>query len=113
MHIRAGAKGSVGFVIFKEKLFLEILDLQNITGFRSKIVAARMSESGQTEKNSVRAYVFRFALELGHRSTQSACLKRAKTGSGTMNVRKTRSRAVCTDNLNAGVAVMKSAQDGA
>jgi hypothetical protein len=23
---------------------------------------------GQTEKNSVRAYVFRFALELGHRS---------------------------------------------
>jgi len=28
MHIRAGAKGSVGFVIFKEKLFLETLDLQ-------------------------------------------------------------------------------------
>jgi hypothetical protein len=27
-----------------------------------------MSETGQTEKNSVRAYVFRFALELGHRS---------------------------------------------
>jgi hypothetical protein len=26
------------------------------------------SASGQTEKNSVRAYVFRFALELGHRS---------------------------------------------
>src|ERR1700682_6204276 len=37
-----------------------------------------MSEMGQTEKNSVRAYVFRFALELGHCSTQSACLKRAK-----------------------------------
>jgi hypothetical protein len=34
-----------------------------------------MSELGQTEKNSVRAYVFRFALELGHCSTQSACLK--------------------------------------
>jgi hypothetical protein len=32
---------------------------------------------GQTEKNSVRAYVFRFALELGHRSMQSAFLKRA------------------------------------
>src|SRR5260370_16417540 len=26
------------------------------------------SALGQTEKNSVRAYVFRFALELGHRS---------------------------------------------
>src|SRR6266480_8026217 len=36
-----------------------------------------MSASGQTEKNSVRAYVFRFAPELGHCSTQSACLKRA------------------------------------
>ncbi len=32
---------------------------------------------GQTEKNSVRAYVFRFAPELGHCSTQSACLQRA------------------------------------
>jgi hypothetical protein len=39
-----------------------------------------MSVEGQTEKNSVRAYVFRFALKLGHRSTQSACLKRAKPG---------------------------------
>jgi hypothetical protein len=28
MHIRAGAKGSVGFVLFKEKLFLETLNLQ-------------------------------------------------------------------------------------
>src|SRR5260370_38320293 len=34
---------------------------------------------GQTEKNSVRAYVFRFALKLGHRSTHSACLKGAKS----------------------------------
>src|SRR6266571_8883680 len=32
---------------------------------------------GQTEKNSVRAYVFRFALKLGHCSTHSACLKGA------------------------------------
>jgi len=32
---------------------------------------------GQTEKNSVRAYVFRFGLKLGHRSMQSARLKRA------------------------------------
>ena len=36
--------------------------------------------SGQTEKNSVRAHVFRFALELGHCSTQLACHKRARTG---------------------------------
>src|SRR6202048_4837532 len=34
------------------------------------------SALGQTEKNSVRAYVFRFALELGHCSMQSACRKR-------------------------------------
>ena len=37
----------------------------------------RKTALGQTEKNSVRAYVFRFALELGHCSTRSACLKRA------------------------------------
>ena len=37
-----------------------------------------MSLMGQTEKNSVRAYVFRFTLKLGHRSMQSPCLKRAK-----------------------------------
>jgi hypothetical protein len=36
---------------------------------------------GQTEKNSVRAYVFRFAPELGHCSAQSACLKGANFGS--------------------------------
>ena len=36
---------------------------------------------GLTEKNSVRAYVFRFALELGHCSMQSGCLKRATSGS--------------------------------
>jgi hypothetical protein len=36
---------------------------------------------GQTEKNSVRAYVFRFAPELGHVSMQSACLKGATDGS--------------------------------
>jgi hypothetical protein len=36
-----------------------------------------MSGRGQTEKNSVRAYVFRFALELGHCPMQWACLKRA------------------------------------
>jgi hypothetical protein len=36
---------------------------------------------GQTEKNSVRANVFRFAPELGHCWMQSACLKRARPGS--------------------------------
>jgi hypothetical protein len=39
-----------------------------------------MYELGQTEKNSVRTCVFRFALELGYCLTQSACLKRAPTG---------------------------------
>jgi hypothetical protein len=39
-----------------------------------------MAEMGQTEKNSVRAYVFRFTLKLGHRSMQSARLKRATSG---------------------------------
>ena len=39
-----------------------------------------MSQMGQTEKNSVRAYVFRFALKLGHRSTHSTFLKRATNG---------------------------------
>jgi hypothetical protein len=41
------------------------------------------SDTGQTEKNSVRAHVFRFALELGHCSTQLACLKRANFGLAT------------------------------
>jgi hypothetical protein len=36
-----------------------------------------MSLMGQTEKNSIRAYGFRFALKLGHCSTRSACLKGA------------------------------------
>jgi len=35
---------------------------------------------GQTGKNSVRVYVFRFALKLGHRSMQLACRKRATCG---------------------------------
>jgi hypothetical protein len=39
-----------------------------------------MSGMGQTEKSSVRAYVFRFALELGHCSMPSACLKGANIG---------------------------------
>src|SRR5712671_3778671 len=59
--------------------------LKPSTIFRASLPSRRcskmgrtMSESGQTEKNSVRAHVFRFALELGHCSTQLACLKRAK-----------------------------------
>jgi hypothetical protein len=43
--------------------------------------ADRLSAVGQTEKNSVRAYVFRFALKLGHRSAHSGCLKGAIVGS--------------------------------
>src|SRR5882762_3412640 len=47
------------------------------TSQNNQLIPAAMSASGQTEKNSVRAHVFRFALELGHCSTQLACLKRA------------------------------------
>jgi hypothetical protein len=46
----------------------------------SKRYQSLMSQMGQTEKNSVRAYVFRFALELGHCSMQSARRKRAMCG---------------------------------
>src|ERR1700694_4688865 len=49
-------------------------------------VVSPMSELGQTEKNSVRAYVFRFALELGHGSTRSACLTRANFGIGNPDI---------------------------
>jgi hypothetical protein len=54
-----------------------------------------LSESvvGQTEKNSVRAYVFGYALELGHCSMQSACLKRAISGSDTGVIRLSCQRA--------------------
>ena len=45
----------------------------------------------KVRKNSVRVYVFRFALKLRHCSTQPA---------------------VCTENLNPEVVVMKAAQDG-
>ena len=40
------------------------------------------ARSGQAEKNSIRAHVFRFALNTGHRSMQSALRIRAITGSG-------------------------------
>jgi hypothetical protein len=36
MYIRAEAKGSVGFVIFKEKLFPETLDLHTSQVFEAK-----------------------------------------------------------------------------
>src|SRR6266404_1772368 len=39
-----------------------------------------LSDLGPNRKSSRRAYVFRFTLELGHCSTQSACLKRANPG---------------------------------
>jgi len=38
-----------------------------------------MSDKGLSQRNSVRAYVFRFALEPGHCSMQSACRKRARS----------------------------------
>jgi len=40
--------------------------------FRSLARKDFFDSIGQTEKNSVRAHVFRFALELGHCSMQSA-----------------------------------------
>jgi hypothetical protein len=49
MHIRAGAKSSVGFVIFKEKLFPETLDLQT-SRFPKQNRCPRMSESGQMRR---------------------------------------------------------------
>jgi hypothetical protein len=52
MHIRAGAKGSVGFVIFKEKLLLETLDLQTSRVSEAKSLP-RMTAPGQTEKESL------------------------------------------------------------
>jgi hypothetical protein len=59
MHIRAGAKGSVGFVIFKEKLFPETLDLHTSQvficihhRFSKQNRCPRMSESGQKRKLS-------------------------------------------------------------
>jgi hypothetical protein len=56
-----------------------------------------MSGLGQTAKNSLRAYVFRFAPELGHCSTQSAlriCANRGSRGSYsiTSSVRPLRAR---------------------
>jgi len=39
---------------------------------RFELLAPDSSVPGQTEKNSVRARVFRFALELGHSSMQSS-----------------------------------------
>jgi hypothetical protein len=55
---------------------------------QARIVLMRQtSVPGQTEKNSARAYVFRFAPELGHCRMCSACLKRANTGSQTAVIR--------------------------
>ena len=70
--------------------------LRTLTSERSKAISLEkwqielISTSGQDQsrvhrassgsKNSVREYVFRFALELGHCLMQSACLKRANSG---------------------------------
>src|SRR3954452_25586037 len=56
----------------------------------------QMSGQGQTEKNSVRAYVFRFTPELGHCSSQS--LKRAISGLiGNQGAARSASRFRCCD----------------
>ena len=54
---------------------------------------ALRSASGQTEKNSVRAYVFRFTPELGHCLIQSARVKR-------VNKRHARSRLMPSDHFS-------------
>src|ERR1700761_6206565 len=58
------------------------IDARPLTASSAKPLAThgRTIHLGQTEQNSVRAYVFRFALELGHCSIRSACLKRANRG---------------------------------
>ncbi len=45
-----------------------------------------MSEPGQNRKSSMRAYVFRFVPESGHRAMQSACPFRAISGSHSIPV---------------------------
>jgi hypothetical protein len=55
------------------------ITLWRTRALRCKSLAPGMSAWGQDEKNSVRAYVFRFALKLGHCSMPSACLKGARS----------------------------------
>ncbi len=66
----------------------------------STMQATAMSELGQTEKNSVRAYVFRFALKLGHCSMQSACLKGASNRLGRAAMRSSCRRGACRFSPN-------------
>src|ERR1700682_2516657 len=56
------------------------IDARPLTANPTNLLAThgRTIHPGQTEKNSVRAYVFRFALKLGHCSMHSACLKGAR-----------------------------------
>jgi hypothetical protein len=51
-----------------------------IKAYRAAAGLGPTSEMGQTEKNSVRANVFRVTPESGHCSMQSACLKGANNG---------------------------------
>jgi hypothetical protein len=55
MHIRAGAKGSVGFVIFKEKLFPETLDLQTSRVSEAKSLPPDVRIGHSLPKRVVRA----------------------------------------------------------
>jgi hypothetical protein len=56
----------------------EALDVGGGDSDRAASYPEQMSHLRQTEKNSVRAHVFRFALELGHRSIRSGCLRGAE-----------------------------------
>jgi hypothetical protein len=63
-----------------------------------------MTGLGQNRKSSMRAYVFRFAPESGHRALQSACLFRAKLGNGSrrkiaLHCEPTRSEAVMSRHI--------------
>jgi hypothetical protein len=64
--------------INRASAFNENDELENVFLAASRSFAF-LHGQGQTEKNSVRAYVFRSTLKLGHRSIQPAFLKRANT----------------------------------
>ena len=60
------------------------IDARPLTANPTNLLAThgRTIHPGQTEKNSARAYVFRFALELGHFLDAAACLKGASNRLG-------------------------------
>src|ERR1700687_73016 len=64
------AASAIGFYI--DEIEMEILPASQALEFSHSL--------GQNRKSSMRAYVFRFAPESGHRAMQSACPFRAITG---------------------------------